>query len=242
MFLCLAAGVASGGPSASYPVGPVDAKTLSVQQKVDALFDAGDYERALFIYKNELAPLGDKYAQYMVGYMHLIGAGVDEDPVMASAWYRLAAERGSPNFVTVRDELLSSLSDFHLGRSDELYLQLRRKYSDIVILARLIREDLELISERTGSRITVSSHPGTIVDPHTGFTMSSDAYYRQLSRRVDSRLAMIAGELGIDPDGLSAARVDIDEIDRLVAERVTVINDRGGINASVRPTESSGTD
>ncbi len=54
-----------------------------MQRKVDQLFERGDYERAYFIYRNELAPAGDKYAQYMVGFMHLTGMGIDEDPVAA---------------------------------------------------------------------------------------------------------------------------------------------------------------
>ena len=38
----------------------------------------------MFIYREELAPLGDKYAQYMIGYMHEHGKGVDKDPAVAS--------------------------------------------------------------------------------------------------------------------------------------------------------------
>jgi len=66
-----------------------ESRTLALQNKVDRLYDRGEFKRAYFIYRNELVPLGDKYAQYMVGYMLLTGTGVDEDPVSASAWYRL---------------------------------------------------------------------------------------------------------------------------------------------------------
>ncbi len=40
-----------------------DSRTMAAQDKVDALFDAGKFERAFFIYRNELVPVGDKYAQ-----------------------------------------------------------------------------------------------------------------------------------------------------------------------------------
>ena len=77
--------------------------TIAIQQKVDRLYDAGFFERAYFIYRNELVPIGDKYAQYMVGFMYLAGLGIEQDSVAALAWYRLAAERGSPDFVAEAD-------------------------------------------------------------------------------------------------------------------------------------------
>ena len=107
---------------------PVDARTLRVQEKAEELFERGDYGRAHFIYRNELAPIGDKYAQYMLGFMSLTGLGVREDPIVASAWYRLAAERDSPEFIAVRDELFRRLDEIDMERSDALYLRLRQEY------------------------------------------------------------------------------------------------------------------
>ena len=43
-----------------------DERTLRMQERVEELYAAGDFERALLIYRKDLAPLGDKYAQYMV--------------------------------------------------------------------------------------------------------------------------------------------------------------------------------
>ena len=80
----LAAEQTDGG----FPNVPTSMETLRVQQKAEALFERGNYERAYFIYRNELAPIGDKYAQYMLGYMHLTGKGATEDRVAATAWYR----------------------------------------------------------------------------------------------------------------------------------------------------------
>ena len=60
--------------SDDFPGRAPDRRTLKTQEIVDVLFEKGEYERALFIYHKELAPLGDKYAQYMVGYMHLAGS------------------------------------------------------------------------------------------------------------------------------------------------------------------------
>ena len=44
-----------------------DSRTLGLQRKVDELYERGEFDRAYFIYRNDLAPVGDKYAQYMVG-------------------------------------------------------------------------------------------------------------------------------------------------------------------------------
>ena len=68
----------------------VDASILRLQDKAEDLYRRGHWERAYFIYVNELAAAGDKYAQYMAGYMHLHGHGVEHDDVKASAWFRLA--------------------------------------------------------------------------------------------------------------------------------------------------------
>ena len=54
-----------------FPGDTPDQRTLRVQERVEELYEAGDFDRALLIYRDDLAPLGDKYAQYMVGFMHL---------------------------------------------------------------------------------------------------------------------------------------------------------------------------
>ena len=68
-----------------------DTPLLRLQAKAEDLYRKGHWERAHFIYVNELAAKGDKYSQYMAGYMCMHGKGVKRDKVRASAWYRLAA-------------------------------------------------------------------------------------------------------------------------------------------------------
>ena len=65
---------------------------------------AREYERAFMIYEKELAPLGDKYAQYMVGYMYLNAQSVLQDKISALAWFRIAAERGERCFPALRPQ------------------------------------------------------------------------------------------------------------------------------------------
>ena len=178
----------------------LDSRTLNVQAKAEELFERGDYRRAYVIYRNDLAPIGDKYAQYMLGFMSLTGLGVEQDPVLASAWYRLAAERGEPGeFVAIRDELLDQLDDVEKGRSEEIYLGLRRDYSDIAISMREAREAFEDLSQvSTGSRLGGPGSAVTIVEPRAGSSLSGDALIYRLQRRMQGHLDHITGALGSD--------------------------------------------
>lgn len=209
----------------SFPGGPVDSRTMRIQQKVEKLFDDGDYRRARFIYENELAPLGDKYAQYMVGYIHLTGAGVSEDPALASAWYRLAAERNNPHFVAIRDQIMASMTDLDRGRSDAITMELRRKYSDTKIVLELIKDDVASMSKRTGSRISSGAGPVMIVDPRTGMTLSADDYDRQLARRVESRALFLVKKLGLRDFDINANRLDVDALEAHVDRYLSVLSD-----------------
>lgn len=177
----------------------LDSRTLSVQAKAEELFDREQYRRAHVIYLNDLAPIGDKYAQYMLGFMSLGGLGVEQDPVLASAWYRLAAERGEPEeFVEIRDELMEQLDAVDTTRSDETYLALRRTYSDIAISMREAREAFQDLSTvTTGSRIGNNpSSAVTIVEPRAG-SMSGDALIHRRQRRMQDHLDHITAKLGI---------------------------------------------
>ena len=200
----MAVGVAAGA-GAQQTAGnlrvDLNAKTLSVQAKAEELFNREDYRRAHVIYLNDLAPIGDKYAQYMLGFMSLSGLGVEQDPVLASAWYRLAAERGKPEeFVAIRDELLAQLDAADRGRSDEIYRGLRRKYSDLVISMREVRDAYGDRSQvRTGSLLGSQSSALTIIEPHAGVNLSSgDEFLQRVERRMQRYLDYITATLGID--------------------------------------------
>ncbi|MCK5325391.1 MAG: SEL1-like repeat protein [Woeseiaceae bacterium] len=205
----------------------VDAKTLSVQAKAEELFERGDYKRAHFIYRHELAPIGDKYAQYMVGFMSLTGLGVKEDPVLACAWYRLAAERKAPEFVAVRDELMAQFDAVDIDRADEIYLRLRRQYSDVMLRMRLVRGDYEsMIESSTGSRMGAPTSPVTIVRPRAGTSMSGDAYYGQIHRRMQKHLDHITATLDIEPVNADLAVDELADLERKVDAFVALVDDR----------------
>ena len=207
--------------SAGLSSGFADSHTLRVQRKVDDLFERGEYERAYFIYRNELVPLGDKYAQYMVGFMNLTGKGVEEDPVAASAWYRLAAERGTPEFVAVRDFLLIGLTPEERSRSDDLFVEIRSEYSDLVVLLNSIKRGVRDMKPTTGSRISGQSSPITVIEAKSpNQSRSNTEFRRRIRSELEGHLITLA-EIGDFPDmETDPSRVDIDDVEQLVKERL----------------------
>jgi len=203
LILLIVVGVAAGA-GAQQTAGnlsvDLNAKTLRVQAKAEELFDREDHRRAHVIYLNDLAPIGDKYAQYMLGFMCLSGLGVEQDSVLASAWYRLAAERGAPEeFVAIRDDLLNQLDAADRAQSDEIYRELRRKYSDLAISMREVRDAFgERSQVRTGSLLGSQSSALTIIEPHAGGNLSGDEFLRRVERRMQRYLDYITATLGIN--------------------------------------------
>lgn len=190
------AAAASAQTFKHFPGASADQATLRAQQKVEKLYDNGDYKRALLIYQKDLAPGGDKYAQYMVGYMHLSGKSVPEDSSQALAWYRLAAERGDPALVHARDTLLDKLSDAEIARASALFVDLWKRIGDNKLILDLIREDLEDLSVRTGSRIP-GANSGRLTIVNMGGENGGDEYYENLRKRIDNRLKYLDSTVGI---------------------------------------------
>lgn len=201
--------VASAQDYKPFPGDPIDLRTRNLQERVEELYASGNLRRALLIYENDLAPLGDKYAQYMVGYMHLNAEGTDANTAEALAWFRLAAERGEPILEQVRDELASSLSPSQLAVSDRRFVDLWRELGDRVLILELIRRDMRILESQTGTRLTGSVPSGpTMVFRPSGEVMGPN-YFMDLRRRLDNRLAYLDTKVEISDDAL------VDEIDRV---------------------------
>ncbi len=200
-----------------------DSRTMSTQDKVARLFDAGDFERAFFIYRNELSPIGDKYAQYMVGYMLLTGTGVQKDPIAASAWYRLAAERGTPEFIAVRDRQLRNMNEDAIRRSDAEYYQLRLKFCDLAVLLSSVRRNFKEAEAKTGSRIRGGSSALTVVEvveQGGGRIRSGYDYYGELRAQMEDRLKLMQEIGGFEDMETDPDQVNLKELERLVMEKI----------------------
>jgi len=219
---------------AELPTSGADSRILRTQSKVESLYKRGDYERAHFIYSKELSRQGDKYAQYMTGYMYLMGQGVAEDPVRASAWYRLAAERRVPEFIAVRDHLMSMLNEEQRTRSDKLYVQLRNEYSDLVIVMGLLAQDLDRLDiGTTGSRLGSNNRTVVIIDPKTGVPVSADHIRNRDTRAAQKRLDFVTSQLDIDPMQADEAKRQLDVLWERVRDYLSVVDDEAeGLYAS----------
>jgi hypothetical protein len=183
-----------------------DPRTVKIQRKVDQLFERGSYERAYLIYRNDLAPLGDKYAQYMVGFMNLTGKGTEKDRIAASAWLRLAAERDTPEFVQVRDLVLRDMQPAELEQSKLMYKRFRHEFSDLAILLATIKTDHEELRRNRGSVLNQSAQ--------------RIAYYNLVHAQMEERLVTLS-KLGDFP-GLETdpGSVNMEDVESMVHARL----------------------
>ncbi len=184
--LCCTAAVAQDYKP--FPGVSADQRTLKMQERVDELYEAGDYKRAFFIYEKELAPRGDKYAQYMVGYMHLKGQSVPRDKVRALAWYRLSAERGYQVLEEARDELARTMTPEQMEASNAILLDLLQRLGDTTLIMKLIQHDMDILKRRTGTHISSSNISSPIVTITPSGIPQDPNFYRNVRRRLEARL------------------------------------------------------
>ncbi len=180
----------------SFPGGAPSKSALKSQQKADSYFAKGEFGKAMSIYRDDLASVGDKYSQYMIGYMYLAGKGVQEDAIVASAWYRLAAQRENAQYVRICDGLLALFNDEQLSRSDQLYIGLRRDMGDLMLVHNLLREDIQVLRRRTGSEIFLQAETerGNFGQQLEVF----DAAVERIASRLDFLERQIAAETTLE--------------------------------------------
>ena len=157
LFAFLANVVAQAQNNDDFPGTTPNYRTLKTQERAATFYTNGNYSQSLKIYAQELAPIGDKYAQYMVGFMHLAGQGVARNLEAALAWYGLAAERQTEEFVSSRNKLRALLKKSQIEYSDILLKELKRTIGDKALIIPLIRQDIEKLESRTGSRVRANS-------------------------------------------------------------------------------------
>jgi len=223
LLTCLQPLVAAAQDSSPFPNAPLTSKTQLVQNQAEQAYEQTDYESAFFIYRNELAPIGDKYGQYMVGLMYLNGQGVDEDRVAASAWYRLAAERGIKEFMQISDQYMISLDAEETALSDQQFIQLRKKYGDLALLMKAVKADYEILKTRTGTRLSGDSSTVTVIDPNAPAAMVASAgYFGKIEKRMEARLEYIAANTNIEIVGID--NVNLTAVESRVDERLNELN------------------
>lgn len=206
-----------------FPGVPTDNRSLKVQQRVEEIYSSGEYDRALFIYEKELAPKGDKYAQYMVGFMHLTGKAVEEDPAEALAWYRLAAERGEPSFIRARDALRETLDPDQLQKSEEVFAGLWRRYSDRKLILDLIRSDLDILRRESSRRVAEANPSVTIAAGYSG-TETSEGYFRRVRVRLSERLQYLGSTDDATDAGIAADAKNVTSLEKKIRRELKALD------------------
>ncbi|HZX22041.1 MAG TPA: SEL1-like repeat protein [Woeseiaceae bacterium] len=189
-----------------FPGSAPSSRTVKIQQKAERAYQEGDYERAFRIWRKDLVEIGDKYAQYMVGYLYLTGQGTERDATKAYAWYRLAAERGHDELVRVMEELEPRLTPAELDAGMAEYERLSGKYGDRKLVRRLIRIDELRLKKRTGRVGASVGAPMTVV-LRNGRSVDATRYYAAIEERLQRRYQYLQGyvefgELETLPDEL----------------------------------------
>ena len=110
-------------------------------------YEAGRHAAALDAFE-EAARWSDKLSAAMVAEMYWNGTGAPVDRALAQAWAEIAAERGFPRLVALRDRYWAALEDTERARARELLPTLLEQYGDAVAMERL--------ADRLGPRLHAS--------------------------------------------------------------------------------------
>ena len=140
-------------------------------------YQRGDHASAFSDFK--LSAVGaDKFAQYNIGIMYLLGEGTDYDPTRAWAWIELSAERGYPQLVDVADKLWDLLSEPEQQQAMRIYQrELLPKYGDDIAIEKTASRMRREFRSTTGSRVGSSALvPIRIID-NRGNIRQGDEYY-----------------------------------------------------------------
>lgn len=164
---------------------PATEEVVTAKRSADEAYDAGQYEEAYRLYLDYLAPIGDKYAQYLIGVMHVEGLGTGHDAAVGAAWLMLAAERGDPRLTGVRDEVLLQLDAQTIERAQSVVGELGEVYGDCAVTRELLARDRKLLKPVTGSRLPPSESLLATVDRSLASNNVLDL--REVRRNADKR-------------------------------------------------------
>ncbi|MGH8494953.1 MAG: hypothetical protein ACREVN_02350 [Gammaproteobacteria bacterium] len=155
VLLLMAAG--SGFAQDEAPAAPPELE--AAQANADEAFEAERFDEAYEIYRERLAPMGDKYAQYMIGLMHLRGLGVPEDRPLGAAWLELAAERGDASLAAERDAVMARLDPEEREKQRSLFKKLQADFGDCALVSRALAQDRNRLAPTTGTRVASNETP-----------------------------------------------------------------------------------
>lgn len=94
----------------------------------------------------------DKYSQHRLSMLYWHGVGVDTDRVEAYIWADLAAERGYPRFLAIREKMWAELTPQQQAKVPQRGLALFKEYADSAAKPRFERALAQGKRQMTGSR------------------------------------------------------------------------------------------
>lgn len=94
----------------------------------------------------------DKYSQHRLSLLYWHGVGVTADRVMAYVWADLAAERGYPQFLAIRESMWRELTPEQQAEVPKRGRGIVDEYADAVAKPRFERALAQGKRQRTGSR------------------------------------------------------------------------------------------
>ena len=114
-------------------------------------FGKGRFQEALRFFRRA-SFFADKPSQGMVAEMYWNGQGTPRDPVQAYVWMDLAAERGYPGFLGLRERYWKALSASERARAIEEGLAVYARFGDAAAKPRYEHQLRIGKSQMTGSR------------------------------------------------------------------------------------------
>lgn len=130
-------------------------------------YERGEFVHALKLFR-KAAYYGDKPSQGMIGQMLWKGEGEASDPALAYAWMDLAAERGYPTFVGLRELYWKQLDEATRAASIDQGQAVYARYGDAVAKPRMDSQLRRGRSKVTGSRVGFVGNLKILVPGPTG--------------------------------------------------------------------------
>ena len=142
-----------------------------IQQRADLAYERGQDQRAWKLYQ-QLADIGDKFAQFRIASMYEDGRHVDRDLVQAHSWAALAAETGRQEFRQYQAVLGQQLSSSQRAESEQLAADLVAEYGIFKQAMTALELMRDRVSSCTGSR--VGSRCDSVSSSTLGCSIASD--------------------------------------------------------------------
>lgn len=123
-----------------------------MRDQADKHYQAKDYRKAYDDY-DDLAGMGDKFAQYRLSVMNLEGLGTNENVVEAYAWAALAAEADNKSLRSYRDTVWKLVPAEQQKKAKSRAKKLSGRYGDLALARKSKRQATRQLRSCTGSRL-----------------------------------------------------------------------------------------